>query len=195
MRRALLTVLAIGLVALGGMISPRPACACSCVGITTRKAAEQADAVFLGTVIAVDRGWFGGADRAEVRFDVSRVYKGLVYAEQVVTTPVDSAACGLTPEVGTSWVVFARSAVDGEGSQAKLRLSTTLCDGNLSTDDPPRSLGRSSGPLSGASDRGDAAQAVDVRLTRGLVVLGFVGLGAVALIGVGLGFLWRPGRR
>ena len=49
---------------------------------------------------------------------MSRVYKGTVYADQVITTPADSAGCGLTPEVGSTWVIFASGVIQGEGKSA-----------------------------------------------------------------------------
>ena len=191
MRRLALALVALGLIAWATVVNPTPAAACSCMGITTKRAAEQADAVFLGTITTVDEQ---GSDRVLLRFDVSRVYKGTVYADQVITTPTDSAACGLTPEIGTSWVIFASGSIDGEGKTAKLRLHTTLCDGNLSTDDPPLVLGRPMQPLPGPSDRTERSEAADARLTRGLVIGGVGLLGLAALIGIGLAYLWQPRR-
>ena len=193
MRRLLLALVAAGLVGWLGVVNPAPAAACSCVGISIRRAADQADAVFLGTVTSVDlRGGFGDAGPVTMRFDVDRVYKGTVYADQVIVTPDGSAACGLTPDVGSTWVIFARGAIDGEGRAAKLRLRTTLCDGNLSTDIPPATLGRPTPPLPGASDRTERSETTDARLTRGLVIAGIGALGLAALIGIGLAYLWRP---
>ena len=192
MRRLVLALVAVGLIALTSVVNPSCAHACSCVGITTRKAADQADAVFLGTVTQVTESRVGGERAAVLRFDVSRVYKGNVYADQVIVTPADSAACGLTPEVGSSWVIFANGTIHGDGKAAKLRLTTTLCHGNLSTAKPPGSLGRATVPLPGASDRIEKAETTDARVTRGLVVAGIGVLGLAALIGIGLAYLWRP---
>jgi hypothetical protein len=194
MRRLLLALVAVGLIAFTGVVNPTPAAACLCLGISTRRAAEQAEAVFLGTVTKVDQTRSGGERAAELRFDVSRVYKGTVYSDQVITTPADSAGCGLTPDVGSTWVIFASGAIQGEGKNARLRLTTTLCDGNLSGDSPPRALGRPSPPLPGASDRLERSETTDARLTRGLVIGGIGVLGLGALIGIGLAYLWRPKR-
>lgn len=192
MRRLLLALVAVGLVTLTSVVNPAPAAACSCLGISTAKALEQSDAAFLGTVTSVEESTTGGQRTAVLRFDVSRVYKGEVYTDQVIVTPADSAGCGLTPDVGSSWVIFATSAIQGDGKTAKLRLTTTLCNGNLSTTKPPTSLGRPTVPLPGASDRLERSETTDARLTRGLVVAGVGALGLVALIGIGLAYLWRP---
>ena len=192
MRRLLLALVAMGLIAFSVVVDPTPAAACSCLGVSTRRAAEQAEAVFLGTVTEVEESRVGGERAAELRFDVSRVYKGTVYSDQVITTPADSAACGLTPEVGSTWVIFASGVIQGEGKSAKLRLTTTLCDGNLSGSSAPRVLGRASEPLPGPSDRTERAETTDARLTRGLVIGGVGLLGLGALIGIGLAYLWRP---
>lgn len=188
----MLTLVAVGLVALVSVVNPAPAAACSCLGISTRTAADQAEAVFLGTVTKVEQTRVGGERAAVLRFDVTRVYKGTVYADQVIVTPADSAGCGLTPDVGSSWVIFANGAVHGEGKTAKVRLTTTLCNGNLSTARPPSTLGRATAPLPGASDRTERSETTDERLTRGLVIAGVGVLGLAALIGIGLAYLWRP---
>lgn len=187
----MLALAAVGLVAFLGVVSPAPASACSCLGISTRRAAEQADAVFLGTVSTIEESKVGGERAAVLRFDVSRVYKGTVYRDQVIITPADSAGCGLTPDVGSSWVIFANGAIHGEGRSARVRLTTTLCSGNLSTSTAPTLLGRAAEPLPGASDRLERSETTDARLTRGLVIAGIGLLGLATLIGVGLAYLWR----
>ena len=141
MRRLCLALLALGLVALSVVVNPQRAAACDCTGITTRRAYEQADAVFVGTVLRVDEVGPRGDRRADIRFSVERVFKGTVYAEQVVASAPDPAACGLTPQPGSNWVIFAVDAVEGRGSEALFRLRTTVCSGNLPTSSPPRALG------------------------------------------------------
>lgn len=192
MRRLVLALVAVGLITFASVVNPAPAAACSCVGVTTKQAGEQADAVFLGTVTSVEETRIAGQRAAVLRFDVSRVYKGTVYADQVIATPSDSAACGLAPQLGSSWVIFASSVVHGEGSSAKVRQTTTLCHGNLATTTAPPELGRASQPLAGASDRTEKSESTDARLTRGLVIAGIGGAGLAALIGIGLAYLWRP---
>jgi hypothetical protein len=195
MRRLCLALLTLGLVALSFVVNPQPAVACDCTGISTRRALEQSDAVFLGSVIRVDELGNGDTRRADIRFRVSRVFKGTVYEEQVVASAPDRAACGLTPQPGSTWVIFAVDSVEGRGRDALYRLRTTVCSGNLPRDAAPSLLGRGADPRPGASDREERVTGIDAQLTRGLIIAGLVGLGLVALIGVGLIYLWRPGRR
>ncbi len=195
MRRLCLALLALGLVALSVAVNPQRAAACDCTGISTGRAYEQADAVFVGTVLRVDEVGSRTDRRADIRFSVERVFKGTVYAEQVVASAPDPAACGLTPQPGSNWVIFAVDAVEGRGSDALFRLRTTVCSGNLPTSSAPRSLGAGTEPRPGASDREERATGTDATLTRGLIIAGVGGLGLLALIGIGLVYLWRPGRR
>jgi hypothetical protein len=186
---------AVGLLGvLGVLVDPRPAYACECSPITIAGAARQADAIFRGTVTGlrdVDRG---DNARTDIRFDVDAVYKGSVYADQVVASPRDSAACGLIPKVGSSWVIFAVEGIQGSGDKAVLRLVTDTCRGNLPGISPPTVLGRPYNPVPGASDREERATGADRVLTRGLAIggIGLLFLGAIAV--AGLVVLWRPGR-
>lgn len=195
MRRLCLVLVAVGLVALSVVVNPQRAAACDCTGISTRRAYEQSDAVFVGTVLRVDTIGSRDGRRADIRFSVDRVFKGTVYAEQVVASAPDPAACGLTPRPGSNWVIFAVDSVEGRGSDALFRLRTTVCSGNLATSSPPTELGAGAEPRPGASDREERATGTDARLTRGLVIAGVGGLGLLALVGIGLAYLWRPGRR
>ena len=126
---------------------------------------------------------------------MSRVYKGTVYADQVVTTRRTRPAAGSTPEVGSTWVIFASGVIQGEGRSAELRLTTTLCSGNLSGSSPPRVLGRASQPCRDASDRTERADDHRRRLDprpgdrRASACSGWA-----RLIGIGLAYLWRPSR-
>ena len=144
-----LTVRLVALVArccsarLRGVIDTTQAFACSCAGISTNRALREADAVFRGTVISKDIVGRGDAARTDIRFAVDRVYKGAVYSEQVVASDHDADACGLDPDVGSTWVIFAVEGIEGEGDRAVNRLITTLCSGNLPTGIAPVVLGQS----------------------------------------------------
>jgi hypothetical protein len=176
------------------LVDTTEAFACSCAGISTNRALREADAVFRGTVI--NKEVVGRSERArtDIRFAVDRVYKGTVYREQVVASSRDSDACGLDPEVGSTWVIFAIQGIQGEGDRAVNRLITTLCSGNLPTGIAPPVLGNPRPPLAGASDREERSSNVDQILTRGFAIAGIGALCAGALLVIGVAVLWRPSR-
>ena len=176
------------------LIDTTQAFACSCAGISTTRALREADAVFRGTVISKDVIGRGDSSRTDIRFAVDRVYKGTVYSEQLVASDHDTDACGLDPDLGSTWVIFAIDGIEGEGDQAVSRLVTTLCSGNLPSGIAPVVLGRPALPLNGASDREERSTNADRIVTRGLAFagIGVLCIGAIAVIS--LGVLWRPGR-
>lgn len=192
--RLLALVAAVVLGLLGAASNPQPAFACECSPITPTRAARQADAVFRGTVTALREMDRGDETWTDLRFEVDAVYKGSVYAEQVVATPQQSTECGLTPELGTTWLIFAISGVEGRGDEAVARLITDTCRGNLAAVDAPRALGQPRPPMAGASDREERATGTDRTITRGLAVGGIVLLAVGAVAVAGLAVLWRPGR-
>jgi hypothetical protein len=190
-----LALVAAGLLGfLGAVADPKPAFACECTPITPSRAARQSDAIFLGTVTAQRDVGRGEDARTDIRFQVNAVYKGTVYRDQVVASPRDEAACGLTPQMGSTWLIFAVEGIQGSRDDAVLRLITDSCRGNVPTDRPPRVLGRPYEPIAGASDREERATGADRALTRGLAIggIGLLFLSAVAV--AGLAVLWRPGR-
>jgi hypothetical protein len=176
------------------LVDTTEAFACSCAGISTNRALREADAVFRGTVI--NKEVVGRSERArtDIRFAVDRVYKGTVYRDQVVASSRDSDACGLDPEVGSTWVIFAIQGIQGEGDRAVNRLITTLCSGNLPTGIAPPVLRNPRPPLAGASDREERSTNMDQILTRGFAIAGIGALLAGALAVIGVAVLWRPGR-
>ena len=192
MRRLLLALAAVGLIAFTVVVNPTPAAACSCLGISTRRAAEQAEAVFVGTVTKAEESRIGGERATQLRFDVSRVYKGTVYADQVITTAADSAGCGLTPEVGSTWVIFASGVIQGEGNGGQLRLHHHAVRRQPVGLVAPAGAGPGDPAPAGAVGPDRAGRPTDARLTRGLVIGGVGVLGLGALIGIGLAYLWRP---
>jgi hypothetical protein len=176
------------------LVDTPEAFACSCVGISSNRALREADAVFRGTVISKEV--VGRSDRArtDIRFAVDWVYKGTVYREQIVASSRNSDACGLDPEIGSTWVIFAIQGIEGDGDRAVNRLITTLCSGNLPTGVAPPVLRTPRQPLAGASDREERSTNTDRILTRGFAIAGIGVLFIGALAVIGLGVLWRPGR-
>jgi hypothetical protein len=198
MTRLMLRLVVLAAVVLLGtcaaIVDTTKAFACSCAGISTSRALREADAVFRGTVVSKEVRGRGDAARTDIRFAVDRVYKGAVYSEQVVASEHDEDACGLDPDVGSSWVIFSIEGIEGEGDQAVNRLVTTLCSGNLPTGIAPAVLGRPRPPLNGVSDREERSTNTDRIVTHGLAYAGIVALCIGALAVIGLGVLWRPGR-
>lgn len=176
------------------LVDATEAFACSCAGISTNRALREADAVFRGTVINKDVIGRSERARTDIRFAVDRVYKGAVYREQVVASSRTSDACGLNPEVGSTWVIFAIQGIEGEGDQAVNRLITTLCSGNLPTGIAPPGLRNPRPPLAGASDREERSTNTDRILTHGFAIAGVGALFVGAIAVIGLGVLWRPRR-
>ena len=123
------------------------------------------------------------------------VYKGRVYQDQVVASSRDQAACGLTPGLNTTWIIFAVDSIEGEGDEAVARLVTNLCNGNLPTGSAPTVLGLPHDPMPGSSDREERATGTDRRLTRGLGDRRHRRPLRHAVAVGGLAVLWRPGRR
>ena len=176
------------------LVDTTEAFACSCAGISTSRALREADAVFRGTVSSKEEIGRASDARIDIRFSVDRVYKGTVYRDQVVASSRGSDACGLDPEIGSTWVIFAIEGIEGEGDRAVSRLITTLCSGNLPTGIAPPMLRSPRPPLDGASDREERSTNTDRILTRGFAIAGIGALCIGALAVVGLGVLWRPGR-
>lgn len=174
------------------VVNPLRAYACECAGISTARALGQADAVFLGTVVAAERAGGRSERRTDLRFSVTKVYKGTVYADQLLTSPPDAAACGLRPDVGSSWLIFAVDSYEGRGDESVYRLRTTTCGGNLPISTAPADLGRPRDPLPGPSDREEASITTDLTIRRVLAIGGVGLVGLATLAGVALIVIWRP---
>jgi hypothetical protein len=190
---ALAAALMLGVLAVV-LVPPTKAYACDCPGISTSRALRQSTAVFRGTVLDKDSVGRGDDARTDIRFEVDSVYKGTVFREQVVASPKDAAACGLDPQVGSTWVIFATEGIEGTGNDAVQRLVTTLCAGNVPSGTAPSILGRGRPPVSGASDREEQSLNTDKALSRGLAIGGIALLSVLAMGAVALAALWRPGR-
>jgi hypothetical protein len=192
--RLLVLVASVLLGTCAAIVDTGPAFACSCAGTSTNRALREADAVFRGTVISKEIVGRRDAARTDIRFTVDRVYKGAVFSEQVVASRHDADACGLDPEVGSTWVIFAIEGIEGEGDRAVNRLITTLCSGNLPTGVAPPVLGAPRPPIGGASDREERSTNTDRIVSSALAIAGIGGLCIAALAVIGVAVLWRPGR-
>lgn len=129
--RLLLVAAATALAGAVALVDPSPAWACSCAPTSVQQSLDRADAVFTGTVTRSDRNGYGADAQLELRFDVSRVFKGQVYDDQVLFTAPDGGGCGLEAEVGSSWLIFATTVYDGSGDQLVSHLTSDLCSGSL----------------------------------------------------------------
>lgn len=191
--RLLSMLAALALALLWVALSPGAASACSCQGGSRASAARQADAIFTGTVTKKSTLHRPAPGRTDIRFEVTRVYKGTVYAEQVVASPLPNEGCGLDPQVHSSWLIFAEDDVEGSGDTAVYRLVTRLCSGDLPSAQAPVYLGPGQAPLTGASDREENAVVADGRVNRVLEVGAGVVAALALLAGAALAYLWRPG--
>lgn len=120
-------VLAAGLLALG-LASSTPCHACSCAeSPTVAGSAARADVVFVGTLVDTREpvvrvpGITSSQGPVAKVFEVTEVRKGEVGARAEVLTAASGASCGLEVEEGRTYVVVARSSVEG--------LRADLCGG------------------------------------------------------------------
>lgn len=189
--RTLRLLLALALAVAAVLVNQTPAAACSCRAQTAAQALRTADAVFRGTVTEQTPV---KQTRIDFRVQVDAVYKGTVFADQVVATAPTGASCGQNIEIGSRWVIFALEGTEGDGNNAVTRLITDSCSGNLPATRPPAVLGAGQPPVAGPSDREERSVAADRQLSRVVLILGTSVLGLGVLGAVGLALLWRPGR-
>jgi hypothetical protein len=130
------------------LLAPAAAHACSCIQPPPpAEALEQADAVFVGTVAAIDPAdGPAGFPKLAVRFDLETVFKGDLDGEAVVETPESSAACGYTFEEGETYLVYAFEVGEGEG------WSTSLCSRNAKAEKAEEDLAVFEGVESGEAE-------------------------------------------
>ena len=89
------------------VVSRAPAAlACSCATLPTAKHFKAAEAVFVGTAMAVE----SSPDRVTAQFSVNEVYKGTVGARAEVKTATSSDVCGVPFVAGQRYAVFAETA-------------------------------------------------------------------------------------
>ncbi|HAX80395.1 MAG TPA: hypothetical protein DCY88_32310 [Cyanobacteria bacterium UBA11372] len=93
--------------------------ACSCIPSNPQQSFESAQAVFAGRVIDVIQP--NPDSEVQVRFEVSRIWKGQKRPQIVVMTSSSSASCGYSFQAGEQYLVYA--------SRQKSQLETGLCSG------------------------------------------------------------------
>lgn len=120
LRRFCGALIVLGTFLLVGVVTPEPACACSCAPVTEREAFAGSEAVFSGRLLERDEPIWPREDRTvDLVFEVSSVNKGDVVRHQRIRTASQGPACGLDLEKGRQYVVFA-DMKDGH-------LSASLC--------------------------------------------------------------------
>jgi hypothetical protein len=98
------------------LMAPPPAFACSCMpseSVATER--DRATAVFAGEVTEMDAPGgllISSADPVQVTFNVSQVWKGPQQPTITLTTPRESASCGVHFETGAAYLVYAVGSED-----------------------------------------------------------------------------------
>lgn len=170
-------------------MNPTAAFACSCAPASTfEEKVDGAQVIIFGTVRESKDFRRPSPGGVRITVEVEEVFKGTAYREQIVVTPADDGACGMSPEAGSTWVFFARSGTDPDLGPV---LTTDLCAENEMVAAPPSALGTGTPPEEGASMDVERAERTDRALTRGLIIGGVTLASLAALIAAGLAFLWR----
>lgn len=174
------------------IVLPTAAYACSCATSTPEETAERADAIFTGVVRDVSKERGDDPPQYRMIIDIERVYKGDVYAEQTVLSPMDDGggSCGLAAEPGSSWVIFGNYATSAEAEEASV--TTDMCRGSKQATEAPDDLGPAKPPLDGSSSAVGRAGRIDDMVSTGMKVAGLSVLGLAALAGIALAVVWRP---
>ncbi|NOU56717.1 hypothetical protein HN020_18585 [Brevibacillus borstelensis] len=92
------------LLLLSFVFTPSNVYACTCAEPPTpKKALEQAEAVFAGTVTAVNSAEYGH----EVQFQVNTTWKGVSQSQVLVATGSGDGDCGIAFQAGNDYLVYA----------------------------------------------------------------------------------------
>tara|TARA_B100001059_G_C17463922_1_gene393562 strand:- start:75 stop:614 length:540 start_codon:yes stop_codon:yes gene_type:complete len=89
------------------------ALACSCMDYAVNEAFYDYPLVFIGTVEKIDivktkeDGWFNYSESKAVTISVEQSYKGMMSEKVLVSTRMDSAACGFPFKEKVKYAVFA----------------------------------------------------------------------------------------
>ena len=145
-----------------GIVLPGSAAqACSCAIGTPTQSANRADAVFFGEIVDRTRTpsepqgspWL--TTNSSYTVAVERVFKGEVYAEQVLLAGGNGASCGIMLPASGSVLVYGTKAPGGEGSP--MQYATWSCSGTEMTRSVPAALGEGDPPI-GSSTSGYGSQ-------------------------------------
>jgi hypothetical protein len=125
----------------GVAMTASPCWACSCLALSKKQYADQADVVFYGKVVHIDGsdtdGGVSGPSDDKVKVWVQTVYKGKI-VKRTVTVGTAYMGCGYVFEKGERYTVFAM--------RDKGRLKTYGCmgtkEGNINPDNYGLSIGR-----------------------------------------------------
>jgi hypothetical protein len=158
-----------------------PAHACSCVGgRTDAQAAADADAVFVGRVVAERRS----SQAVTWTLDVETVVKGDVPQRHAVRSAAYGASCGAELDMGGWYLVLAETNADGT-------VSTGLCSGNR--DVPPHYVPTTFGAVT--TPRPGSAGRVQTTTTGGIRAPWPVALAAALALAVAIGAVVAASRR
>lgn len=152
------TALALALAGLALATLPSPVLACSCAPRTPEQAAADATAIFEGRVAAVA---IDGDERV-VSFDVVQGWRGVEHEHIEVRTASSDAACGVSFEVGRSYLVYAAGAAES--------LTTGLCSRTRrmeEADEDRAFLGSGTIPVDIVDEETTPERRTGVRPTRG----------------------------
>lgn len=180
-RVVLLVLAALVLAPVPMVVTATPAHACSCQEMTSDEVWDSADVIVVGTV--TDRqGDPEGIDDLTYEIAVSSIYTGTTSSTLTFAAPVDSAACGLTFDVGDPEQVFVLHEDEGD-------LMTNVCTMSQVTPVPDDYVGTDQPPATTGADDDTGTDATGAQSWAPLWI--GLGLGVVVLAGLWL-VLRRP---
>jgi len=138
---AALVVVTVGLLAL-----PEPAAACSCAAGDPRQVLREADAAFVGTLVArhverQDGRLFSSGDPATLVFRVEEAVKGDLGELVEVETAVSGVSCGIEAAVGQRLGLFLTRTSDGWTSSLCQQIDPSVLLAAAAADLPPNEPG------------------------------------------------------
>ncbi|RAP75920.1 hypothetical protein [Paenibacillus montanisoli] len=120
MRRYLIALTLLVTVSLMLVSQPHRAFACSCASVEPKEAIEQAEAVFIGTLVQVKQqrkqpGIVGPIEYRDANlFEVTTVFKGVNQSQVIVYDNGAEESCGIDLTAGQSYLVYVYANKEGE---------------------------------------------------------------------------------